>query len=78
MYMTDVRKHPRHSSGSFSSIDPNEFEYANFRLDNVNEREKFDDPVYELVKGENEYAENPLYDAAASWTILISSMEYVL
>ena len=68
MYLTDVRRHSRHSShsGSFSSIDPNDIAYANCKLDDVKKHENFDDPVYEHVKGENDYAENPLYDGAAT------------
>ena len=61
--MTDVHRHSTHSSrsGSFSSIDPNELAYAN--MNNNNEAGKFDDPVYEHIKGEKEdIAENPLYD----------------
>ena len=61
--MTDVHRHSTHSSrsGSFSSIDPNELAYAN--MNNNNEAGKFDDPVYERIKGEKEdIAENPLYD----------------
>ena len=45
-------------SGSFSSIDSKELTYAN-----VSQDEKFDDPVYEYIKGDEDVAHNPLYDS---------------
>ena len=63
--LVDMTEGHRHSgvssrSGSFSSIDPNELTYANMKDDKV---EKFDDPVYEYIKGsEQDFADNPLYD----------------
>ena len=62
--MTDIRRQSTHSSrsGSFSSIDPNETAYAN-----MTDADKFDDPVYEIIKGgEHDLAQNPLYDARKS------------
>ena len=61
--MTDIRRNSYRSShsGSFSSIDPNELAYANTTM--TEKVEKFDDPVYEYIKGgEQDFAHNPLYD----------------
>ena len=66
VHMTDVRRVSGHSSrsGSFTSIDPNELAYANMTDIKEGEEKKFDDPVYEYIKGEEEeIARNPLYDS---------------
>ena len=67
VHMTGVRRQSTRSSrsGSFSSIDPNETAYAN--MPENGEPKKFDDPVYAYIKGEEEdFANNPLYDARKS------------
>lgn len=58
--LADLHRQSTHStrSGSFSSIDSKELTYAN-----VSQDEKFDDPVYEYIKGDEDVAQNPLYDS---------------
>lgn len=58
--MAGMHRMSTHSSrsGSFTSIDSKELAYAN-----VSQDEKFDDPVYEYIKGDEEIAHNPLYDS---------------
>lgn len=53
-------------SESFSSVDSADITYAN--VSDQIAREQFDDPVYELIKGEEkeEFAPNPLYDGMKS------------
>ena len=63
--MTNIRRASGLSSrsGSFSSVDSSEMTYANTKMSN--ELKKFDDPVYEYIKGsEEEFAHNPLYDTS--------------
>ena len=66
VHMTDVHRRSGRSSGSFSSIDPNDLAYAN--VDDVKLQKKFDDPVYELIGGgdKDDLAPNPLYDGKLS------------
>ena len=71
VHMADIKRISGRSSrsGSFSSIDPNDMTYANIS-DNNREIEKFDDPVYEQIKGDKEdFAHNPLYDGTMSTSL---------